>query len=102
MYRTDGSDVEYCFITGGTDPKPVTNCYVGDSITNAAIGDTTVDTGETTSFSDLSGVTTASPENANSTNSGNTIASTEESITETDSTTANKGKQLLKNNPFIL
>ena len=70
MCRTDGSDVEYCFIAGGTDPKPVTNCYVGDSITTAGIGDTTGDTAETTSASAESGITTANPENATSTNSG--------------------------------
>jgi hypothetical protein len=70
MCRTDGSDVEYCFITGGTDPKPVTNCYFGDSFTTAALGDTTVDTAETTSDSGESEITTANPENATSTNSG--------------------------------
>jgi hypothetical protein len=70
MCRTDGSDVEYCFMTGGTDPKPVTNCYLGESFTTATLGDTTSDMTDTTSDSEVSWITTANPENATSTNSG--------------------------------
>jgi hypothetical protein len=54
LCRTDGSDIEYCFMTEGADPKPVTYCYVGD--TTEPSGDTTVDSGDTTSDS---GETTA-------------------------------------------
>jgi hypothetical protein len=64
LCRTDGSDIEYCFMTEGADPKPVTFCYVGDTTepsedTTVDSGDTTSDSGETTAET---GETTANPE----------------------------------------
>ncbi len=81
MCRTDGSEVEYCFVTGGSDPQLVTNCIVGDGTTTETREDTTVDTGETTTDLEESTVvpveTTTDPESASSTekttmNSGST------------------------------
>jgi hypothetical protein len=74
MCRTDGSEVEYCFMTGGSDPQLVTNCIVGDGTTTETREDTTTDLEEST----VEPVeTTTDPESASSTekttmNSGST------------------------------